>query len=196
MNNAHTFQRITAYMIDIILISFITVLITMGIPTSQKYKDAEKQSATLIEDYTKNKINEKEYLDKLNETRYIIGKEGIAISLVSVVITFGYFAGFTFYNKGQTLGKKLLHIKLVTKDDKEVSHLQTIARAMIHNSCLTSILSIIFLLFIKSSQYMYTVGVLELVQSIVMISSFIMIICRNDRRGIHDLICGTKVVQC
>lgn len=192
---AHTFQRIVAYIIDIFIIAIIAIILTIGIPESKKYKEAQKQESTLMDDYTNKKINEAEYIDKLYEARYTMSKESIATSLITVVITFGYFAGLTYYNKGQTLGKKLLHIKVVSEDSKEASYAQLIGRVLIHNGCLTSILSLIIIFFIKSNQYLYTIGILEFIQSIIMITSFIMIICRNDKRGLHDLICKTKVVE-
>ena len=97
MREAHTFQRITAYIIDIILISLITGLLTIGLPVSQKYKEAEKESSALMDEYVNKKIEAEEYIDKLYETKYVIGKEGIVTSLVSIVVTLGYFAGLTFY---------------------------------------------------------------------------------------------------
>ena len=196
MNEAHTFQRIIAYIVDIFIISIICFALTAGIPESKKYKDAQKESDALIDNYMDKKINESEYIDKLYETKYIMGKETIANSLIAIVISFAYFAGFAYYNKGQTFGKKLLHIKVVSKDGKEANYLQMMYRAMIHNGCLFSIISVIFLLFIKSNQYLYTVGIVEFIQSFIMICSIIMIICRQDKRGLHDFICGTKVVEC
>ena len=193
---SHTFQRIVAYVIDIFIIAFIALILTIGIPESKKYKEAQKQESTLMEDYNNKKINESEYIDKLYEARYTMSKESVATSLITVVITFGYFAGLTFYNKGQTLGKKLLHIKVVSEDSSEARYSQLIGRVLIHNGCLTSILSIIIIFFIKSNQYIYTIGILELIQSIIMITSFIMIICRKDKRGLHDIICKTKVIEC
>ena len=195
MNDAHTFQRIVAYIIDVVLISIICVTLTIGIPESKKYKDALKESNTLIDDYANKKISESEYIDKLYETKYIMGKESIATSIIAVVVNFAYFAGFTYYSKGQTIGKKLLHIKIVSKNGHEASYLQMMFRAMIHNGCLSSLLSIILILFIKSNQYLYTIGVLEILQSVIMIASIIMIICRKDKRGLHDFICSTKVVE-
>ncbi len=196
MSNSHTFQRISAYFIDVFLITLISVILTIGIPNSKKYDNALKENDSLISDYVDNKITESEYIDRIYKTKYTMEKESITTSLISVVVTFAYFAGFAYYSKGQTLGKKLLRIKVVSKDGNEASYLKMMFRALIHNGCLTSILSIILILFIKSNQYMYTIGVLEMLQSVIMISSIIMIICRKDKKGLHDLVCGTTVVEC
>lgn len=195
MKEAHTFQRIVAYLIDTFIVALVLVLLTAWIPKSTQYKDAVKQEETLMNDYINKNINESEYIDKMYEAKYIEDKESICESLISVVLSLGYFVGITYYCKGQTLGKKAMHIKIVNEEGKEASYIQLFGRSLIHNGCLTSTISIIFLLFIKSNQYSYTVGVLGVMQSLIMISSTIMIICRKDKRGLHDLICRTKVIE-
>ena len=195
MIEAHTFQRIGAYIIDILIVAFISVLLTMWIPKSEKYQKAVEEESTLISDYSDKKINESEYIDKMYEARYTIEKENLVESIVSLVLTFGYFATFAYYNNGQTLGKKLLKIKVVTNDGKEPSHFQFMGRSLIINGCLASLLSIILILIIKSNQYSYTIGIVSIVQSVIMFASLISVISRKDRRGIHDLISNTKVVE-
>ena len=195
MKEAHTFERILAYILDIILISIIAALITFWIPKSKEYEKAVKDQEELSSLYSEKKIESSEYIDKMYEIRYTIDKENIIESLVVVVISLGYFGALTYYNKGQTLGKKLLHTKVVSNNGKEASYLQLIGRALINNGCITSLISIILLLFIKSNQYSYTVCVVGIIQSVILITSFLMIIIRKDKKGLHDLICGTKVVH-
>lgn len=195
MNNAHTLQRIGAYIIDILLIAFLSVLLTMWIPKSEKYKAAIEEESNLLSDYSDKKINESKYIDRMYEARYTIEKENIVETIVSLVITFGYFSTFAYYNKGQTLGKKLLKIRIVTTDEKEVSHLRLMARAMIIGGCLADLINLVLILIIKSNQYSYTIGIVEIIQSIILFSSLILMVSRKDKRGIHDLLCNTKVIE-
>lgn len=195
MSEAHTLQRISAYVIDILIISFITVILTSWIPKSEAYKNAVEKQNNLMEDLNKEDVNQSDYIDELYETRYIIEKENIIETSIIVVINLGYFVGFAFYNKGQSLGKKLMHIRVVSNSGKDVSYLQLFGRTMIIHGCFTSIISIIFLLFIKSNQYIYTVGLIGIIQSIITIIAIVMMIVRKDKRGLHDLICNTKVVE-
>lgn len=195
MNNAHTFQRISAYVIDVFLISFIAALLLVFIPKSNAYKEAQKKEESLISDYTNKKINESEYIDQMYECRYIMDKEDIPHTLISIVLSLGYYVAFAYYNKGQTIGKKALHIRIVSNDGSDASYLKLLGRTLIHNGVLESILIVIFLLFIKSNQYSYTVGTVGIIQMLIMMSSVILISCRKDKRGLHDLIFNTRVIE-
>lgn len=195
MKNAFTYQRIVSYIIDIVLVGIVATLITFWIPQSETYKKAIEDQNEYTEQYTNKEIDIDEYVDKYYESRYVTEKETIMQSIITVVITFGYFATFAYYNNGQTLGKKIMHIKVVNEDDKEVSHLQLALRALIINECFFSIVSIIMLMFIKSDQYLYTVGVVGTIQSMIVFISLLMIIIRKDKRGLHDILCKTKVVE-
>ena len=195
MKNAFTYQRVVAYLIDIIIVGIITSLLTFWIPQSEKYESAIKEEEEYFELYTDKKIEINEYVDKVYETRYVLEKETVFSSIVSIVITFAYFATFQYYN-GQTLGKKLMHIKVVSCDEKEVTHLQLAIRALIINECLFGIVSTIMLFIIKSDQYLYTVGLVEFIQVIIVIISLLMIVVRNDKKGLHDILCKTEVVLC
>ena len=93
MNNAHTLQRIGAYIIDILLIAFLSVLLTMWIPKSEKYKAAVEEESNLLSDYSDKKINESEYIDRMYEARYTIEKENIVETIVSLVITIVFSPG-------------------------------------------------------------------------------------------------------
>ena len=195
MKEAHTLQRISAYIIDILIITFISLLLTSWIPKSEKYKTAQKEETNIMSQYTNKEINESEYIDKFYENRYIMEKENITETLISIVLMLGYFVAFQYYNKGQTVGKKLMHIKVVNNKGKEASYMQLFGRSLIIHGCFTSLLSVILLLFIKSNQYSYTVGIVQIIQSIITIATIIMVICRKDKRGLHDLICQTKVIE-
>ena len=195
MKNAFTYQRVVAYLIDIIIVGIITSLLTFWIPQSEKYESAIKEEEEYFELYTDKKIEINEYVDKVYETRYILEKETVFSSIVSIVITFAYFATFQYYN-GQTLGKKLMHIKVVSSDEKELTHLQLAIRALIINECFFGIVSTIMLFLIKSDQYLYTVGLVEFIQVIVVFISFLMVVVRKDKKGLHDILCKTKVVLC
>lgn len=195
MSEAHTFQRISAYVIDILIISLISLILTAWIPKSKAYEDAIKEESNIINQYTNNEISNREYIDKMYENRYIVDKESIMDTLISVVLMLGYFNAFQYYNKGQTIGKKIMHIKVVNKKGKEASYLQLLGRSLIIHGCFTSLLSVIILLFINSNQYAYTVGIIQMLQTIITIVAIIMVICRKDKKGIHDLICQTKVIE-
>lgn len=195
MNSAHTFQRVGAYIIDIFIISIIISLFTLMIPTSEIKKNALKEEEKLIEKYSNKEIDANEYVDKSFEITYTIEKENIPNTLISMAITLGYFAIFAYSNKGKTLGKQLLHIKIVSEDNKEANQFQILFRTLLFHGCLSSIINVILLLFIKSNQFAYTIGIINIIQSIFVLSSLLMVVIGKQKRGLHDFICRTKVVE-
>ncbi|MBR1385799.1 MAG: RDD family protein [Bacilli bacterium] len=194
MKKAFSYQRIGAYLIDVLILSVILSLLTFWIPQSEKYKKAVEDEEKLIEKYANEEITEDELSEAYFNDRFIIEKETIIISVVSVILSIGYFGTFAYINNGQTLGKKLLGIK-VSSSKKELTNYDFIIRSLLINDGLSSIISIIFLLFITGGMYSYTVFVVETLQSIFVILSALFVVFRKDKLGLHDLICKTEVVQ-
>ena len=192
---AHTFQRIISYVIDIIIVILVSTLLTTFIPKSNAYNKAIEKEKSIFEEYKDGNKTSSEYIDEMYEIRYIIDKETISVSLITLVVTFAYFSAFAYYMSGQTIGKKLMHIKVISSNGEDASYLQMTLRCLIFNGCLTSLICIIMLLFIRSNQYVYTVGLVEILQSIIEITSIIMVIARKDKKGIHDMIAKTKVIE-
>jgi len=195
MKEAHTAQRIAAYIIDIIMVSIITLILACGIPRSDKYKKAVEDNDTLVDKILNNE-NDEDYINKFYENEYFIEKETFSENLIEISITIGYFVIFAFLNKGQTVGKKLVKIRVVSKDETDASYIQLFGRSLIINDCFYAIVSLIIINLIKPNQFLYTIGVLGFVHSLVLICTILMAICRKDKRGLHDIIVKTKVVEC
>ena len=192
---AHTMQRIGAYFVDAILLSLFVMLLTFWIPTSEKYEEAIKDENNLLDSIFDEDLDFDKFYDDYSQVRYTLDKESMAVSLVTAVVSLGYFATFAYYYNGQTLGKKIFKIKIVSSTTEEVSHLKFIGRALLVNGILSSLLTDLILLFINYKQYNYTVGVVNFVQSAFMFVSLILIIMRTDKKGLHDLMFKTRVIQ-
>ena len=122
-------------------------------------------------------------------------KELFLSSLISVVVNILYFVLYPLYNGGQSFGKKYIGIKIVSKDDNTVSSNQLIFRYLLMNGIGSSIISLCFIFLLNDLSYMYVVSILSILQFIVAISSIFMVLYRNDKRSLPDLIAGTKVIE-
>lgn len=188
---AHTFQRIAAYIIDVFIVSLILTLLTFWIPVSDKYTQTFENQDNLVTSNQSSEIDSIEY----SSIRYTIDKETQVVTVISSILSLGYFATYAYYNNGQTLGKKLMKIRIVSNDNKELNHIRFICRSLIVNSILVSLLSTLLLCFTKPNQYMYIVGVLQSIQGLFIMVSILMVAFRSDRKGIHDLLLNTNVIQ-
>ena len=193
-NNTIFWKRFLAFIIDSIIISFVCTLIVMPFLDSNKINKLSDNTKSIVEDYTNNKISIEEYTDQLNNIEYQLSKEMGLYSLLMLVVGISYY-GIYQYKTSKTLGKKLMHIKL-DSNDGELTLNQVLFRCLIINCLIFSFIELVFLVFANSSIYLVASSTLHMIYYFILISSFFMITFRKDKRGLHDVICNTKVVNC
>lgn len=192
------YKRLLAYLIDIVIVSLIVSLLAgSNIMQKQmdKYNDAnirlEEQSEKILSD---DEITEEDE-EELKSIIYDINYFGIAYNVLDVVVIISYFAIFQYFNKGKTIGKKILKIKVVSKDDSELSLVNYLLRTIILYNIVFTVINIIGAEFLKFNGF-YTVYIISTaINSVVSIILFFMILFRKDERGLHDIISSSKVVE-
>ena len=190
-----SYKRIIAYFIDIIIVTVISSLLTFNIYDSKSYQKQTNDYVQLINDYTNQKINEKEFKDKTNDVVYNINRETIVITIVNVVMTTIYFVVIPYFMEGATLGKKLMNLKIVSIKNDKINMNQFLIRSLLINGIIMNILTILLMLFASKSIYLKFNDVITYTFGTFYIISFIMILYRKDGRGLHDLLGNTKVIQ-
>lgn len=189
------FPRLVAYIIDILLVSVVCSFVMLIIPENknyQKYMDEYEQIQT---NFIAEKITAEEYISQSSSVVYDIDYSNVLSMILEVVLIILYFIVFQFYNKGQTLGKKLMKLRLISAKDSELTLNQVALHALIINSILINILVIGSLLFLGRNYYYYASSFLQFIAIIIVLTTLFMILFRKDGRGLHDLLAGTKVVQ-
>ncbi len=192
---AYFFQRIFAYAIDIVLVTLVLTLIFMVIPSGDNAVKLEEEQLLISEQYLNQEINSDVYIEKSIPITYDIARENFLFVLVEAVLLIGYFVLFQFYNKGQTLGKKLLRIKVVRNDDDKLQMNDLVIRTLIAYEIFSSLLTLSTLLFLPAREYFYVSMSIFGIQFIVLIVIVVMVGFRKDGRGVHDLLGKTKVVM-
>lgn len=117
-------KRFIAYVLDIVFIYVLLSLITsirFINPTYEKYNDAYTKYTEVIERYYNQEISIEE-MQELNEDNYYdVTRYSISNIVVIDIVLFLYFVIFQKYNNGQTLGKKIMKLKVVTENNKDIS---------------------------------------------------------------------------
>ena len=99
-------------------------------------------------------------------------------------------------NKGQTIGKKLLNIRVVDKDNENpISILKGLVRSLLIFNILSGALSIIFLYLLGKETYFNIYGTLVGIEAIFMLITIMFVLYRKDHRGLHDMITNTIVIK-
>ena len=190
-----SYKRILAYLIDILIVTCIATILTMFIPVSEEYVNQMNELNEVLEDYSSGDILETEYLEKFNDISYIVNKESVQVSVVSVVLSIIYFVVLAYYMNGQTLGKKITRIKVVSSNSKKLTMNNYLIRSLLVDSILMNTISIVTILFLEKSSYLKVYDATSTIFGAIYVVIFAMILFRQDGRGLHDLLANTKVIS-
>lgn len=171
-----------------------------------KLIENETYKNIIISKYDDLKISKKEYKDIISEINknfdliakdyiYILGKKGVSNSLITLICTLLYFGVLQYFLKGQTLGKKLFKLRVVSASDKKITIINYLLRSLIVNDVLLNSISIIFLLFASKKIYISVDNIIGVLVSIVEAIIIYLVLTRKDERGLHDLLFNTKVIS-
>lgn len=195
MKKPVSYKRIFAYLIDVIIVALISSLLTAFLPISEKYKDASDDLMQTLKDFQDKKIDENEALQRFEDDSYVVSKESVSVSIVMVLAAVGYFVVFAYVQDGQTLGKRLMKIKIVSKDSKKLTLTNYLIRALIINSIFLNVVDIIIIVSLNKTAYFNVNDTLSIVRTCLYITIFFMILFNADGRGLHDYLARTKVVD-
>lgn len=190
-----SYKRILAYLIDIFIVICIATILTMFIPVSEEYVNQMNELNEVLEDYSSGDISETEYLEKFNDISYIVNKESVQVSIVSVVLSTIYFVVLAYYMNGQTFGKKIMKIQVVSANSKKLTMNNYLIRSLIVDSILMNTISIVTILFLEKSSYLKVYDATSTIFGAIYVVIFAMILFRQDGRGLHDLLANTKVIS-
>ena len=188
--NATFLQRFFAYIIDILIVVILLNLVTYNI-NFDKRNDLMSEITEYLTEYDPANTED---ANKLLDLQYQYNKESILVDTVSVAITIGYFVIFQYFNKGQTIGKKLLKIRISGKDNKQVGIGQLILRSIIIYQILVNIVNLILITTVDKIFYWNIYSILTAAQSIFIVITMLFILYRKDKRGLHDIMSGTCVI--
>ncbi len=203
MQEAKSYKRLCAYLVDLLLVTFVitlTVNIRFLNPVYDKYITAYNKYSDINMQYIENEINEKEFIAKANDAYYNVTKYGISNNIIGSIIILLYFGVFQKYNKGQTIGKKLMKIKIVTNENNNPKLLTLLLRYTILylpqlGSVVIAIVNSILVLLLSKNYYFMISNIISTIFIVFSIISYSMIILKKNHQGLHDIIFKTKVIN-
>jgi len=165
----------------------------------EDYKDL------VVEKYNDNEIDKKEYQSILNKIddlyndrgvvfNYRLKKKSINNTIITLCTMLGYFGILQFFMNGQTLGKKVMKLRVVSLTCEKVSFGWLVIRSLIVNNIFLNTLNLGCLILFKMSLYNQIFNIIDMLISIVEAVIIYLIITRNDSRGLHDLVAKTQVI--
>ena len=190
---AKFFDRLTAYIIDVFIISLITSIIFTSIPTNNK--ELEKQLSSLQDEVLSNNITYEEFVDEYQDLYYKNKKDTMTQSAITLTITIAYFVIFQYMNKGQTIGKKILHLRVVDNNtEKPLSIFKGLIRSLLIWNILSGTLGIVLIYILNKESYITSYLIISYLESIFIFITAMFTLYRKDNRGLHDIIINSKVI--
>ncbi len=194
-NKPYLFPRLIAYIIDIIIVSTVCTTVLFFLPENKNYDKYLKEYEQIQTEAVEKNASFLEIMERSNDVLYDLDYANVFPMIIQVIFIILYFIVFQFYNKGQTLGKKLMKLRLISEDEKELTINQVAIHSILVNSILTNILVLAALLIIGKSYYAYISFGIQMLDYLLIFVILMMILFRKDGRGLHDVLAKTKVIQ-
>lgn len=186
-------KRLLAFLIDSVVLSIIFSIITIGYVSNN---NSIEDKLTGYQDKTESgELSEEEVVNEYYNLFYNIQKDNRKDNTVNFVLYIGYFIIFGYLNKGQTIGKKLVKIKVVNNNGDTPSIYNMIFRNVFIYGLFTMLFSILFIDIINFKIFMSVYFILSYIECIIVVISFFMVLYKKDGRGLHDIIAKTKVIE-
>lgn len=189
-------KRIIAYIIDIFSISTIsTIIFTLPFfenDYNEYYKVAEESTARIVDvSGGSQEIDE----DVLLEATYDLTRSAQPLNIINIGCTIIYFGVISYLWQGQTIGKKILHIKIVPIKGKNLSPNLFMLRQIIVTNIIPKIASVIAISILSETNWYITNEIIGTISNTITFLLIGFMIYREDERGLHDIIGQTKVIS-
>lgn len=188
---ASLLERIGAYFIDLLIISILVSIVTYTIPHQDSSLNEELE--TLAEKATNGELTRDEYMKEYQNLLYKSQLEMTEDNTFSLLITVAYLVIFQYLNKGKTIGKKLIGIKIIDKKGNNPNIIKMIIRSLFPFGIMSTSINLIMLKIATKSQFLSTYYILGTIETLfIMVSLFLIY---NKKIALHDLIARTNVVK-
>lgn len=191
----YIYKRVIAFIIDTLIVTVLSGLLTIVFTNSDKYNEDNKKLLELTEKIVSEKQDQDKYMKEFNELNYDLTKDSIEVTIITIGVSIVYYSIMCYFCNGITLGKYILKLKITSANDKELNIINYFLRSLIVNSILSNIIIIILINTLSKESYINISGRVGNVFTILMVVSFIMMMYRDDGRGLHDLMGNTKVIN-
>ena len=192
-------KRFVAYLVDIMIVGLVaTALSSINAlnPYYDDYIEASDSFNETIDSLDDDNVISVVTSDLFTEQLQSTLKYSVCTTIISLVCYFLYFVGFQKWNKNQTLGKKLMKIKVVNEDGSDnISVVEYTARTIILYNLLFTTIGICTAFYLTGKSFLITFLVVSIIGYIITYAGYLMILIRKDGRGLHDIMGLTKVVE-
>ena len=184
-------KRVFCYILDLIIITIIGFLLSMVIPKSTEYIEAQNDISILSESYLNHEINFTEYFNEYSILAKEVDQNKILYVSLCFVCNLLYFIIIPLFLDGKTIGMALS--KLSVKYKFNSLFLVVMIRGIVAYGVLYYLFGLI-ILFVPGNIYFIALTILAIIQILVVICSIFMIKYRDDKRSLADILSNSNIL--
>lgn len=187
-------KRIFTYFIDLFFVSLISSIIVMIPIFKYDHVKVEEQTNELYSSILETGSADVDE-DILVTGLYNLERSSTSLTAITTFITFIYFGVAAFINNGRTLGKMIMKIKVVPIKGNKLNPGLFILRTLLITSIIPNLINVISIFYLSPNTWYNLTGIISQIQEFFFLIILGFMIFRDDERGLHDLICQTKVID-
>jgi uncharacterized RDD family membrane protein YckC len=187
-------KRLKAYLIDISILAIILFTISLILP-NQGMARLSNYFSELNELFIKGDITLLTYLKEYSLVVHKIDLSNVTLSIINSFFIIVYFVLYPFYKNGQTIGQKFMSIKIISENNNRPSVQSLMIRNLIINGLGYMIISLSLLYLIPKMFYFLVISILGIIQLMIVIRCCFMIIYKEDKKGLQDVISKTYFIE-
>lgn len=202
-------KRLIAFFLDYFAITLIAGAL-VATPINPYYDDElklQEEMQEITEEYSQKMLavpedsekenDSKELLAKYKETTkpyaHEIAKKSIFDVTITSTLIILYYVVFAYFFDGQTVGKRIMKLRIETKDGNRVKWSNLLIRTVLLYTIPFSILTPLLSYVLNTNAFNSVYNVIYWLNIVFEIVLIISIFSKEDHRGIHDMIAGTRV---
>ena len=184
-------KRVFAYLIDLLLVLFISTLI-FNLPIfKDSYDNYIETSEKALKDLNVEKIED----DEILTIEYNVYKSSTDLLIIKLGVTFLYFGVISYIFNGKTLGKKIFRLRVKPNKGERLNAPLYMLRSIILTNLILNTISIILLISCTKSTWLEANNIIAILTYLIELTLLLSMMINANGRGLHDLICNTYVIE-
>lgn len=165
-------------------------------------EDYDNKCLIIVKDYNSNKMTDEYYSEKVDYYYYRLEKNSIVVYAVNIIAFMLYFVFFQGFTGGQTLGKKITRLKVVsTKENEKLSYKQLFKRTLflpintMFSSVTYCIIMLGCILVLPENLFTPVTDFLYFINYMVILGVVFTISFNKGKIGLHDMVAHTRIME-
>ena len=207
MRNKISFKRVTAYFIDLLIVSFLCFLLSnikVLNPNYDKYIAASEEYRDVFNELLNDNVGTLKIDSNVEKIMYDVSYYGVSYLIIEFSVIVLYYSLFSYFFNGQTIGKRILKLQVVdSKTKKKLSLGRYFLRSLIYPDfssaifycSLTLFLNIVSLFILKQNYFLSINRVFVIAGLAWCYLDVIYGMVNKENKMLHDVLLKTTVIE-